>query len=122
MIPLDTHREGANEEMAMDSETREARMACIAEMEEAFDQSVAALLSLRQALRGLESAQSAIDRLAAYYGSDEWFADREADEAGEFPSNMRRGVLGEDLPYEALVDYQQLAIRMLELGTHALKV
>ena len=102
-------------------EAREARIARVREMEEAFDQSAVAILGLQQDLDDFEAAQPAITRLAAYYGSEEWFEDREADEAGELPSDLVRGVLGEDLPYDLLVDYHDLAIRMLEIATKALK-
>ena len=102
-------------------EASETRIARVREMEEMFDQAAVALLGFQQDLDDFEAALPAIDQLAAYYGSEEWFADRAADEAGELPADLVRGVLGEDLPYNLLVDYHDLAIRMLEIATHALK-
>ena len=102
-------------------ETPEARIARIRAMEEAFNQAGAALLDFQQSLDDFEAVQPAISRLAAYYGSEEWFADREVDEAGDLPDDLKRGVLGEDLPYDLLVDYHDLAIRLLEIATRALK-
>ena len=97
------------------------RIGRIQEMEEAFDAGASALRACEQGLAELEQAQDALAKLSAYYGSEEWFADRDADEAGELPDALKRGVLGEDLPYELLVDYRQLGIRMLEVATRALK-
>ena len=102
-------------------ETLAARIARIQDMEDAFNEASVALLGLAQDLDDFEAAQPAIAKLAAYYGSEEWFADREADEAGQLPADLTRGVLGEDLPYDVLVDYHDLAIRMLEIATRALK-
>ena len=97
------------------------RIQRIKEMEEVFDQASVALLGFEQDLDDFEAAQPAIAQLAAYYGSEEWFEDREASEAGLLPEDLARGVLGEDLPYDLLIDYRDLAIRMLELATRMLK-
>ncbi|MDO5117437.1 MAG: DUF4298 domain-containing protein [Eggerthellaceae bacterium] len=97
------------------------RIARIAEMEEAFDKAAVAVLGFEQDLDDFEEAQDAIAQIARYYGSEEWFADRDADEAGWLPEDLSRGVLGEDLPYNLLVDYRDLAIRMLKVATRALE-
>ena len=97
------------------------RIARITEMEEAFDKASVAILGFEQDLDDFEVAQDAIAKLARYYGSEEWFADRDADEAGELPEGLSRGVLGEDLPYDLLVGYHDLAIRMLKAATRALE-
>ena len=99
----------------------EARVARISEMEETFDQATAALNTFEQALTTFEEAQPTISTLASYYGSVEWFDDRDADEAGELPADLKRGVLGEDLPYDLLLDYHDVAVRMLEAATRALR-
>ncbi|MBO6249517.1 MAG: DUF4298 domain-containing protein [Bacteroidales bacterium] len=41
-------------------------------------------------------AQCRIKRLTEYQESGEWLKDFEADERGELPKNMPRGVLSED--------------------------
>ena len=102
----------------MDTETRVAR---IAAMEEAFDAATAATRAFEESLAAFEVAQPALTCFADYYGSAAWFDDRDADEAGELPHDLKCGVLGEDLGYELLVDYRELAIRMLEVATRALK-
>ena len=60
-------------------------------------------------------------RLFCYYGSTEWYADREADEAGELPVGISRGVLTEDTVYDLIEKSRDTAIRMLELSTEILK-
>ena len=99
----------------------EARIERISEMEKTFDEAAAALAEFETHLTAFEEAQPTIGTLAAYYGSIDWFEDRDADEAGELPANLKRGVLGEDLPYDLLLDYHDIAVRMLELATRALK-
>ena len=96
----------------------EERVARIGEMEEALNQALAAVGSFGQSLGDFEAAQPAIAKLSAYYGSEEWFGDREAD---GLPADLACGVLGEDVPYGLLVGYRDLAIRMLEVATRALK-
>ena len=97
------------------------RVARIGEMEEALNQALAAVGSFGQRLDDFEAAQPAIAKLSAYYGSEEWFGDRDADEAGKLPADLACGFLGEDVPYDLLVGYRDLAIRMLEVATRALK-
>ena len=99
----------------------EARVARISEMEKIFDEATAALGAFDLALTAFEEAQPTISTLAEYYGSVEWFEDRDADEAGDLPSDLKRGVLGEDLPYDLLLDYHDVAVRMLEAATRALR-
>ena len=41
-------------------------------------------------------------RLDAYYTSGEWREDFEADERGELPPDLKRGVLSEDALYDLL--------------------
>ena len=42
--------------------------------------------------------------LDAYYSSGEWQEDYEADERGEFPPDLKRGVLAQDALYDLLED------------------
>ena len=80
-----------------------------------------AVEALANALEDYAAAQAKIRRLSAYYGSDSWYGDREADENGKLPEDLRRGVLSEDLIYGVLTGNRDNAIRMLELGTRILK-
>ena len=42
--------------------------------------------------------------LDAYYSSGEWMEDYEADERGELPPDLKRGVLAQDALYDLLED------------------
>ena len=99
----------------------DARVARIAEMEAALDAASAELAAFERSLDAFEGAQGAFAALGAYYGSPEWFLDLEADEAQLLPADLKRGVLSEDAAYNLLMDYHDLALRMLELATRALK-
>ena len=45
--------------------------------------------------------------LESYYRSSEWISDFEADEKGELPADLSRGVLSEDGIYNALLAYEE---------------
>ena len=45
--------------------------------------------------------------LEAYYTSGEWLEDYEADERGELPPDMKRGVLSQDALYDLLEEMDQ---------------
>ena len=55
--------------------------------------------------------------LFAYYGSADWFADREL----PLPPGIRAGVLSEDLVYDEITDLRDEAFRMLTLATEILR-
>ena len=48
-----------------------------------------------------------VRELDAYYGSREWREDLAADEAGELPEDLRRGVLSEDGIWNVLQEYRE---------------
>ena len=52
--------------------------------------------------------------LDEYYRSPLWRSDFEADEAGELPPDLPRGVLSEDALYNALAEY----VRQKEINKH----
>lgn len=94
----------------------------IEEMEAALDVSADAIKAFDKALKQFKRAQPGLAKLSAYYGSEEWFDDVEAFENGKLPEELKCGVLGEDIPYDVLIGYQDLGIRMLESATKALKI
>ena len=106
----------------MEASERDARIERIKRMEEAFVKASVAVLGFEQDLDDFEAAQEDIATVARYYGSEEWFEDFEADEAGELPADLERGVLTEDMAYDLLADYRELALRMLKAATRALEV
>lgn len=50
-----------------------------------------------------------------YYGSEEWHSDRQE------PLEIKRGVLSEDVPYDVMLKYREVAIQLLEQATQMLK-
>ena len=72
----------------------------------------------QQLMRAEENAgrlRGLIGELEEYYTSDEWKRDFAADEAGQLPENLRRGVLSEDGIYDVLVLERELLVQMLEI-------
>ena len=47
--------------------------------------------------------------------------DYEADEAGELPKDLKRGVLSEDAVYDLITENNALRIRMMKLLTQAME-
>ena len=80
----------------------------IERMEALFDKSAEVVSRLQQALDDFAALQPAIAELEAYYTSPRWRSDFEADEAGQLPKGLKRGVLSEDGVYDLLTDYQCL--------------
>ena len=90
--------------------------------EEAFDRVAAAHAQLAEALDAFDDVLDDLGLVSDYYGSPEWFDDREADEKGELPEGLKRGILSEDTPYDALIEMRSTALRMLEIATDTLYV
>ena len=88
----------------------------ITRMESLLDKGLEVVKRLEQAMDDFAALQPDIDELQAYYDSDDWRTDFEADEAGKLPKDLKRGVLSEDGVYDLLEDYQCLKdqIRTIE--------
>ena len=75
------------------------RIKRVAAMEALYDEAKAAVDEFSASFERFLDAQSMIRELEVYcYG--EWTGDFEADEAGELPKDMKRGVLSEDALYD----------------------
>ena len=83
------------------------RIERITRMEALFDKSEEVVKRLEAALEDFAELQPDIAELEAYYNSD-WRADFEADEPGELPKDLKRGVLSEDGLWDLLEDYRWL--------------
>jgi len=77
------------------------RIQRIEQMEQIFDEAIAAANALSELLPRLEE-------LLSYYDSGQWLADYEADEAGLLPADLKRGVLSQDGVYNLLSEYDRL--------------
>ena len=85
-----------------------SRIARIQHLEEKYQTCRKIADSLRAALDDLESHRGDFKDLFEYSTSKSWMEDFEADERGEFPKDMKRGILSEDGLYSLCVDYCNL--------------
>ena len=71
-------------------------------MEYRYDKVRRMLDELEEAVARYEDAKEEIKVLEEYMESGQWLRDFEADEAGEIPAGVKRGVLSEDALYDLL--------------------
>ncbi|MBQ7171452.1 MAG: DUF4298 domain-containing protein [Clostridia bacterium] len=90
--------------MGKEPDGEDPRIARIRAMEERFSRAGAALKRYEEARAALFDGQEEIRTLEAYYGGPLWREDLAADEAGELPASLRRGVLSEDGIYDLLTE------------------
>lgn len=93
----------------------------ITRMEDALNEARAATDQLQEAIAAQVDALDALGQLSQYYGSQAWYDDRKADERGKLPHDLARGVLGEDEPYDVLIDARETALAALEVATATLR-
>ena len=79
------------------------------------------LANLEEALDAFDGIQEDVQELAAYYEGESWREDFEADEAGELPLDLKRGVLSEDGIYDVLTSHYGLTVRLLDTVSAILK-
>ena len=89
----------------------------VTQMEEALNECAAATAALSEQLDRMEALGPRMAGLFAYYGSADWYEDRD----GELPEGVAAGVLSEDAVYDEITAARAAAIHMLELATDILK-
>ena len=110
-LPGKCRRKGRGEKML-----NEDAISRVQEMETILNGCRAELDALSAAIGRYADLLQEQRKLFRYYGSLEWHADREADEDGELPCNLPRGVLSEDAVYDLITDSIDTADRMQELS------
>ena len=65
-------------------------------MENILDKATYMMDTLEKIIAEYEEFQSAINKLEAYYTSQQWKDDYAMDEAGKYPEKLKRGVLSQD--------------------------
>ena len=55
-----------------------------------------------------ENVKDMLKKLTDYYDGGQWMRDYEADERGELPPGLKRGVLSEDAVYDLLSEVHNL--------------
>ena len=89
----------------------------IEEMESCLNECKQINAELALTLERLEEAKENMTKLFRYYGSEEWYEDRES----ELPQGIKAGVLAEDLVYDEIIKLRDNAFTMLESATDILK-
>ena len=93
----------------------------VSSMEKIMDEMQTGVSELRTALDRFSDGQKRYGRLIDYYGSTQWLKDFEADEAGNLPADLKRGVLSEDGMYDLILEYKELLIDLLATAEKGLK-
>lgn len=79
--------------------------------EERLDKLLESIKKLNNAIDEFESNKKDLDLLKKYYGSKNWFKDKEAYENGTI-KNIKAGVLSEDAVWNMLDEIDELKKRM----------
>ncbi|MBO5556699.1 MAG: DUF4298 domain-containing protein [Oscillospiraceae bacterium] len=93
------------------------RLRRVREMESLLDGTTRLSADLSQQLDALDAARAGMTALFDYYGSKDWFEDREC----PLPEGVKAGVLSEDLVYDQIMELRESCFRMLELASDILK-
>ncbi len=88
----------------------------ITKMEEYLDLTKNTINDINKAIKQFKKNKKRIYELSNYYGSNDWYTDRE-----NFDNSIKAGILSEDLPYDTLIELHSLAIDLISLGTDILK-
>ena len=83
----------------------------ITDLEYKFSEVSRVLAALDMALDEFAGVKNYIDDLREYMESGQWKADFEADERGEIPDDIERGVLSEDGLYDLLDEVDRILRR-----------
>ena len=81
-------------------------------MEGILDKATQKMDALEKKIKEFEAFQSEIRKLEAYYTSLQWKADYAADEAGQYPDKLKRGVLSQDGIWNMLERNRELTRRI----------
>ena len=112
-LPYLTEQQRSTETPALSKETAVAgllaclRVVRIAHYESLLDALLAVVSDDGASREALLAVRKKADALSAYYAGDDWKRDFAADEAGQLPRELKRGVLSEDGVYNALETYHE---------------
>lgn len=91
-------------------------IARVRKMEDDFNMVRDIMDDMEMAVYNFEAVQRRIERLFHYMEDGQFLKDFEADERGELPKDMERGVLSEDALDQLLVDVTLMRNRLKELA------
>ena len=86
----------------------------IKENEERLDCVIVSIKKLDKALTDFKRNKNNIKKLDKYYGSKDWFKDKELYESGKI-KNIKAGVLSEDAVWDMLEDIDLLMTQMKKI-------
>ena len=81
-------------------------------MESILEKATQKMDALEKKIEEYEAFQAEIRKLEEYYTSPQWKADFVADEAGQYPDKLKRGVLSEDGIWNMLERNRELLRRL----------
>ena len=80
----------------------------VKKMEAYFDEVLLVLEKEKMTINRNVDIKEKIQTLRRYQESGQWLKDYESDERGEFPSDLKRGVLSQDGLYNLLIDVDNI--------------
>ena len=86
----------------------------ITKNEERLDRINECIKQIEAALSNMKDIQKDLSLLNKYYGSKNWFIDKEAYEQGKIPK-IKAGVLSEDAIWNMNEEYKDLIVEMKEM-------
>ncbi len=98
----------------------ETRLAKIREMEQILNEANSLMNKMEQLQQSWTALLPKIRELENYY-ADEWQDDYNADERGEIPTEMIRGVLSEDAVYNLLLVHREIALEWIRLSVKSME-
>lgn len=93
----------------------------IIQMEEILDKHTEILEKLNKVLNEFVENQAEYNKVKEYYISEQFREDLDKSNRGEFPKDLKCGVLSEDAIFDMIGDNYQTAIYMLEVATKVIK-
>jgi len=81
-------------------------------MESILDKAIKKMDALEKNIAEYKDFQSEIEKLEAYYTSQQWKDDCAMDEEGKFPEKLKRGVLSQDGIWNMLERNKELIYRI----------
>lgn len=96
------------------------RLTKISEMEQILNDANSLINKMEQIQQEWTAMFSKLKTLENYY-AEEWQDDYNADERGEIPSEMIRGVLSEDAVYNLLIAHREIALEWIRLSVKSME-
>ncbi len=91
-------------------------IARIRQMEQYMDELLDALKRNPEAIKNDEEVNKKIKVLTDYMDGGQWLSDYEADERGELPADLKRGVLSQDTLYNLLCEIEEITMSDFSLN------